>query len=112
MQVRKTIAAALEVVGTTLASAALFGTPLNASALASALLVAGGVVLYSRPYASPERSASTSYELLPRSPAAAMPMATLADVDDEDEEAQRPLAPKAVAGAGDGAAAGRSKRGD
>lgn len=47
--VLKSIAAATEVVLTMLASTALFGTPLDALDALSALLVGGGVALYSRP---------------------------------------------------------------
>lgn len=49
--VLKSVASALEVVVTMIASFLLFGTPINAPALLAAMLVGAGVALYSKPIA-------------------------------------------------------------
>ena len=63
--VLKSIASALEVVLTTIASNLCFGTPLDATGVGAAVLVGIGVALYARPVPSPTRR---EYELLPTKP--------------------------------------------
>ena len=61
--VLKSIAAAMEVVFTMVASAILFGTPLDVAGITAALLVAGGVALYAKPTAAKLPIAGTDEEL-------------------------------------------------